>query len=118
MKKQNIVKTNREFQNILATGKYIKNKDFVIYYKNNNLSKIRFGISVGKKIGNAVTRNYYKRQLRNIIDNNKNIYSKSTDYIIIVRKSCLETNYQDLEKSFINLMKKQLFVEGDKNESK
>ena len=37
MKKINIVKENREFNDVIQTGKFIKNKYFVIYYKNNNL---------------------------------------------------------------------------------
>ena len=61
MNKRNIVKENRDFQNIITTGYLLKDKNIIIYYKDNNLNVMRFGISVGKKIGNAVTRNYYKR---------------------------------------------------------
>ena len=61
MKKEDIVINNHEFNNIIKNGKYKKNNEFVIYYLDNNLDHPRFGISVSKKIGNAVTRNYYKR---------------------------------------------------------
>ena len=71
MKKWEIVKNTWEFENIIKTGKCIKNKYYVIHYKNNNLSHNRYGISVSKKLGNAVFRNKYKRKIRAIIDNYK-----------------------------------------------
>ena len=57
MKKINRVKKSYEFDNILKSGRVAKDKFFVIYYKNNELDRYRFGICVGKKIGNAVCRN-------------------------------------------------------------
>ena len=83
MRKLYIVKNSRDFEKIITTGKIIKNKSFVVYSIENNLPYSRFGISVGKKIGNAVNRNKYKRRLRNIIDKYKKDYINSKDYIII-----------------------------------
>ena len=68
MKKNEVVKNNRDFERIIKEGKYRKNNEFIIYYLANSLDRSRFGISVGKKIGNAVERNYYKRVIRNICD--------------------------------------------------
>ena len=106
MKKEDIVKSNREFDNIIKKGKYVKNNEFVIYYIDNDKDKSRFGISVSKKIGNAVTRNYYKRIIRNICHKNKNLYSKGKDYIIIMRKGLTLVNYSNADESFIDLIKK------------
>lgn len=105
MKKINIVKDNLEFNNIIQNSKKVKNQYFVIYYEKNNLNRYRFGISVGHKLGNAVLRNKYKRRIKNILDNYKNIYSKNRDYIIILRKSCLNLSYQEIEENLINLIK-------------
>lgn len=113
MKKINIVKESSDFEKIIHNGKYIKNNEYIIYYKDNELNRYRFGLSVGKKIGNAVTRNYYKRQLRNIIDQNKKYFSNTKDYIIILRKNCLSCDYNTLLNSFIKLINK---IEGEKNE--
>ena len=106
MKKEEVVKTNREFDEIIKDGKYQKNKEFIIYYIENGKEFSRFGISVGKKIGNAVTRNYYKRIIRNICDKNKNLYSNGKDYIIIMRKGLMLLNFTKINDSFIDLMKK------------
>ena len=116
MKKINVVKNSRDFDRIIKYGKMVKNKCFVIYYDQNNLDFYRFGISVGKKIGNAVTRNYYKRVMRNVCDNYKNYYSKGRDYIIIVRKACTLLSFSEMEDSFVYLINK--IEKEKKNEEK
>lgn len=106
MKKSDVVKNNDDFNKIISKGQSVKNNDFVIYYDDNSSNINHYGISVGKKIGNAVTRNYYKRITRNICDKNKNLYSKGKDYIIIVRKGCTLQNFNEINESFVYLMKK------------
>jgi len=106
MKKEEVVKKNREFDTIIKKGKFKKNSEFIIYFDENNKDINRFGISVSKKIGNAVNRNYYKRVIRNICDNSKNLYSNRKDYIIIMRKGLVSLNFDEATKSFNDLLKK------------
>lgn len=105
MKKYEIVKEHKEFDDIIANGKYIKNRYFVIYNKESNYSYPRFGIAVGKKIGNAVTRNKFKRQIRMIINNNKNLFKNNKDYIIIIKKSSLDLKFSELNNNLLELIK-------------
>ena len=106
MKKINVVKKNLDFKRIIDMNNCVKNNVFIIHSGSNNLDRYRFGISVSKKIGKAVTRNYYKRIVRNIVDNHKKLYSKGKDYIIILRKACIEMNYSEIEQSFLQLISK------------
>lgn len=112
MKKNNIIKSKLEYTDIIKKCKYLKNNYFIIYYRKNNKNINRYGISVPKKTGKAVIRNKIKRRLKNIIDNNEFNIQKSYDYVIIIRKRLIELNYQEMENSFINLIKKI----GAKNE--
>ncbi len=107
MKKKFIVKSTRDFDSIIKNGICIKNKYFVIYYQKNNLSYDRYGISVSKKLGNAVFRNKYKRKLRAIIDNYKKVYINNEDYIIILRKEAINQKYEILQDSFFAIMNKR-----------
>ena len=104
MKKKYIVKESKDFEKIIKKGKSKINKSFVIYYLENNLNYSRYGISVGKKIGNAVIRNKYKRKIRSIIDNYKKSYVNSVDYIIILRKGAIQKNFQELTNDYNSLI--------------
>lgn len=104
MRKLYIVKSKRDFDRIIKKGLCRKNKSYVIYYEKNNFPYDRFGISVGKKLGNAVNRNKHKRKLRAIIDNYKKLYVNSQDYIIILRGSAKDKDYQELNQDFLSLM--------------
>lgn len=106
MKKINVVKENEEFNKIISSKACVKDRNLVIYYRKNNLGFYRFGITVPTKMGKAHIRNYYKRVLRNICDINTFYYSNNKDYIIIIRKGCLEASFQDIEASFKYLMNK------------
>lgn len=104
MKKLYIVKEPRDFDRIIKDGRYRKNNNYVIYYEKNELPYDRFGISVGKKIGNAVSRNKHKRKLRAIIDNYKKSYVNNRDYIIILRGAAKDKTYHELNDEFLILM--------------
>ena len=103
MKKINILKNNRDFNRIIDSYKSHKYKDFVIYIERTNDDLYHFGISVGKKIGNAVTRNKYKRRIRSIID--KKNYQKGINCIIILRKSILDREYIEIENALLKAFK-------------
>lgn len=106
MKRKNMIKDSHSFDEIIKTGKNISNKYFRIFYleKENCVSK--FGLAVGKKIGNAVIRNHVKRQLRSIIDKNNLLFSNDTYYIIMVKKAYLDEKYAVLENEFRKLIEK------------
>ncbi len=106
MRKLYIVRTNRDFEKIIKEGKCKKDSYFIIHSKSNNLPYDRYGISVSKKLGNAVFRNKYKRIIRSIIDNYKKLYINKKDYIIILRKEAINQSFDTLEKDFFDLMNK------------
>ena len=103
MKKIEIIKSSCEYTDIINNSRAKKSKYFSVYYRKNNKSN-RYGITVPKKTGPAVTRNKIKRRVKNIIDNNKNIVQKGYDYVIIVKKGIVDLTYQDMEKELLKLL--------------
>lgn len=105
MDKIHRVRKNEDFQAIIKDRNSIANGKFVVYYKSNNLSLLRIGFSVSKKLGNAVVRNKTKRQVRmmarDIFD-----FNQGMDYIIIVRNKFLESSYEDNKKDLLFLYNK------------
>ena len=95
MKKINIVKKTQDFTRIIKTKKAYVSNSFVIYIERKNQPTYHFGISVSKKIGNAVTRNKLKRQIKSIID--KKDYQNNFNCIIILRKGILSKSFKQKE---------------------
>ena len=104
MKKEYRIKKNEDFQKIIKKKKSVANRQFVVYYDQNN-DHLRVGISVSKKLGNAVVRNKIKRQIRMMV---QQVFDKNQkmDFIIIVRYDFLNHSYQDNLKSLISLYNK------------
>ena len=110
MKKINIVKNNYDFDRIIKNNKPFVYKNFLLYVEKNQ-NNYKFGISVSKHICNAVGRNKYKRQIRSIINN----YNFNEDFncIIIVRKSILNSNYQENLEQLDYCFKKLHLIKGE-----
>lgn len=111
MKKINIVKKNTEFNNIIKIGKKYLTDIFYIYIVDNSLPYNRYGISVSKKVGNAVIRNKYKRRIKDIIDD-IDIRFNNKDVVIISRPKLKVCDYNYIKKNIINIFG----VIGEKNE--
>ena len=105
MKKKYRIKKAGEFQTIIEHRKFVSCPSFVLYVKARKEEHSRIGISVGKKLGNAVVRNKTKRQVRMMF---QEIYDfdENFDEILIVRKKFLEQSYADNKKDLESLIKK------------
>lgn len=103
MNKKYIIRKNEEIKQIIMTSKKRTSKFFVVYYKKNNLNYNRYCISASKKIGNAVTRNLYKRKIKDILT--KNNINLSHDYVIILKTDLLGANHITLKNEVINVLK-------------
>ena len=111
MKKANIVKEKKDFDNAFRKRNQIICKYAYIYINENNLFRHRFGICVSKKIGNAVTRNKFKRRVKDIIDKSELQFSNK-DYIIVLRKSVVDSSYLKLKEELLYALSK--ITEGKK----
>lgn len=104
MKRIETIKDQKLFNNIIKNGKFKKNNFFVIYNIRKEEPTINYGIAISNKVGKAVLRNKLKRQTRAIIDNHRILFKNSHNYIIMIRKSCANTDYQVLERALVELL--------------
>lgn len=95
MKKIETVKSNIKFNEIINKGKKKGNIHFTIFYMESINQKSLFGVTAPKKCGNAVIRNKLKRQTRALLDETKLLFKNKRNYIIIIKKSCLTSSYED-----------------------
>ena len=112
MKRVNRVTRNEDFTRIIGKKKSVSNGIFVVYYLENSLDHMRIGISVGKKIGNAVRRNKVKRQLRMMLNDLCN-FNDSSDLIVIVRSTYNNQSFIENKKDLLQVLKKVKMIEHD-----
>lgn len=107
MKKAHRIKKNKEFQEVFQKGASFANRQLVIYYLHKDQQHhFRVGLSVSKKIGNAVIRNQIKRYLRQaFLELDKNI-KPNYDIIIIARIPAKDMDFHLLKKSVNHLLYK------------
>ena len=67
MKKSYRVKRDKDFNAIFKSGQNVANRKFVVYRLRKDQPHFRVGLSVSKKLGNAVTRNRIKRLIRHVL---------------------------------------------------
>lgn len=86
-----------DFSNLKVDSKIFKKPNLRVYFVKNSLSNSRMGISVSKKVGNAILRNRYKRICRELfrISPMKNL---CFDFLFVVQSySKTNKNKEDLE---------------------
>ncbi|MBM7601360.1 ribonuclease P protein component [Virgibacillus halotolerans] len=108
MKKQFRIKKNKEFQLAFREGKSFANRQLVIYYlEKTEQAHFRIGLSVGKKIGNAVVRNRIKRYLRKAFQELEADILRPADIVIIARNPTNKMGYEEIKKSLIHLLNRE-----------
>ena len=108
MKKLYRVRKNEEFSKIISQRHSFSSGNFVMYVCDKTEANARVGISVSKKLGNAVNRNRIKRQLREMIRALVDFENCGKDMIIIVRTPFLNCSYQENLANLEKLIKKAI----------
>ena len=116
MKKINILKNSRDFDRIIKKYKPYKYKDYIIYLERDTNDIYKFGLSVGKKIGNAVRRNKVKRQLKAIIS--KKDYQNNFNCIIIVGRAINERTFEERKENLLIALKNLNILKEKQHEEK
>lgn len=105
MRKAYRVKKESEFQKVFQEGQSFANRKFVVYVLPKEQVHFRVGISVGKKIGNAVARNAVKRKIRASIFEMKDSIDPQLDFIVIARPSVSTLSSQEVYSNLLHVFK-------------
>jgi len=103
MNRKYSLKKNEEIAKLVASRKSVGNKYYAIYYQKDEKTSI--AISISKKVGCAVERNYQKRVIREILRKNLHMLEK-LKMLIVIKKNSLDLDFQEKEKEIISLINK------------
>ncbi|MFP7493223.1 ribonuclease P protein component [Terribacillus saccharophilus] len=120
MKKEYRIKKNEAFQEVFQTGTSFANRQLVLYYKKQETADAHFriGLSVSKKLGNAVMRNKIKRYLRQAFHELDEQVATGYDFIVIARQPAKDMTFQELKKSLIHVLWKSNLLKQPKRKKR
>ena len=105
-KKKRLV-SNRQFKNILAHGRCVRNSVLILYVAENDCDYARLGVSIGKTHGNAVTRNHLKRLLREVFRLSQDRIPAGFDYLLMIscpKETAKNLTFEQIRNSFLGLI--------------
>ena len=101
------LRKREDFAKVFKHGKAAANHQFVVYVKHSPVAEpFRFGVSVSKKVGNAVVRNRMRRRVKEIVRLMEPSVKPNVDIVCIVRKPALELDHLQLKKSIQHVFKR------------
>ena len=106
MKHTVALKQNHEFRRLYSKGKSAVTPYLALYCRKNRLGYSRLGITTGVKLGKAVKRNFVRRRIRELYRTNEDKLLPGFDIVVVARTRAIYGRYADLERSFLQLMKK------------
>ncbi len=113
------IKKNHEFQKIINKKNQLVTPNIIFFITKNSHHCLRFGLSVGKSLGNAVKRNKTRRQLRMIIQefykSNFMLFNNGFDIVLLVRKNYFNNSFENNTQFFF---KKMIQILNNKNNKK
>lgn len=98
-----------EFDRVYRQGTAYRGKLFSVHAFPNDLGNPRLGLSVSKKVGNAVVRNKVRRRMKEIFHANMEYMEglpSGLDLVVSARPVSSGASFQELEREFSVALKK------------
>ena len=95
-----------EFERVYKQGTAFRGRLFSVHAFPNETGTPRLGLSVSKKVGNAVTRNAVRRRLREVFHLSIGRIPGSLDLVVSARPPASETTFEELNEEFLKALGK------------
>ena len=113
MNKRYRIKKSSEIDAVFKVKKVKGDSYFVVYQSEDpNGINFRFALSIGKKYGNAVSRNLAKRRIRMIVSEFENQFMSNKLFVIVIKPLAHELSYQEIKDKLTVPFKKSKLMEN------
>ena len=101
------IQSSSDFQRIARQGKKWVGSSFIMQVLHTGPSApCRFGLTVSRRVGNAVMRNRAKRRLREVIRTSPVLPDlKSIDVVLIAKTSAIDSDFRRMKDDFAKGLK-------------
>lgn len=103
--KQVRVRKQSDFDAVYQASIFAADNLLVMQVQRNGLNVTRLGLSVGKKVGDAPTRNKWKRTIREVFRKCRHELPSGLDLVVRPRKGAV-LSYAELQRAFPKLVKR------------
>ena len=94
------LKSPAQFKAVYDLKKSASDARLVVYAGPNGLPHPRLGLSVSRRVGNAVTRNTVRRRLREVFHEARPRIDVGLDLVLSARPASAQASYEDLKAEF------------------
>jgi len=109
-RKSERIRKNTEFVATMK-GKRLSIDGLSLFYKKNDRANFRVGLSVGKKLGNAVKRNRLRRQIRSCITKVLGDHAAGYDLVFVARQGLADLPFDQVLKTVTRALQRSAVID-------
>ncbi len=95
-----------EFERVYRQGVAYRGRLFTVHAFPNEVGTPRLGLSVSRKVGNAVTRNAVRRRLKEVFYSALPEIPDDLDLVVSARPAAAEADFSELNEEFARALRK------------
>jgi ribonuclease P protein component len=104
--KSSRLRNTQQFQRVFAARSSVADDTLLLFAVPNDLPHCRLGLSVSKKVGNAVIRNRWKRLIREAFRTTQSVLPYGLDLVVLPQRNVNVHSVKHLNKSLLHLAAK------------
>ena len=109
-RKSERIRKNTEFVATMK-GKRLSIDGLSLFYRKNDGANFRVGLSVGKKLGNAVKRNRLRRQIRSCITKVLGSHAAGYDLVFVARQGLADLPFDQVLKAVTRALQRSAVID-------